>query len=62
MQGELADVWKENVLEDLKEEALEYESVGKFLAAIKKERIWRRGGRVSKSSRIEEIGARRKDN
>ena len=36
MQGELADVWKENVLEDLKEEALEYESVRKFLAAIKK--------------------------
>jgi len=33
----LADVWKKNVLEDLEEEALEYESVGEFLAAIKKE-------------------------
>jgi len=32
-----ADVWKENVLEDLKEGALEYKSVGEFLAAIKKE-------------------------
>jgi len=30
-------VWKENVLEDLEERALEYESVGGFLAAIKKE-------------------------
>jgi len=32
-----ADVWKENVLEDLEEGVLEYESVGEFLAAIKKE-------------------------
>jgi len=30
-------VWKENVLEDLEEGTLEYESVGEFLAAIKKE-------------------------
>ena len=32
-----ADIWKENVLEDLEEEVLEYKSVGEFLAAIKKE-------------------------
>ena len=30
-------MWKENVLEDLEEGTLEYESVGEFLAAIKKE-------------------------
>ena len=37
MQGGLADIWKKNVLEDLKEEVVEYESVGEFLATIKKE-------------------------
>ena len=31
------DVWKENVLKDLEEGILEYELVGEFLAAIKKE-------------------------
>jgi len=36
VQGGSVDVWKENILEDLEEEALEYESVGEFLAAIKK--------------------------
>ena len=30
------NVWKENVIEDLEEEAVEYKSVGKFLTAIKK--------------------------
>ena len=33
----MADVWKENVIEDLEEGALEYESVEEFLTAIKKE-------------------------
>jgi len=33
----LADVWKENTLEDLEERLLEYEIVGEFLADIKKE-------------------------
>ena len=39
VQGGSADVWKENVLEDLEKRELEYEyeSVGEFLAAIKKE-------------------------
>ena len=37
VQGGLADVWKENILDDLEKEILEYESVGEFLAAIKKE-------------------------
>jgi len=30
------DIWKENILEDLEEGALEYESIGEFLAVIKK--------------------------
>ena len=37
MQRGLADIWKENILEDLEEELLEYELVGKFLATIKRE-------------------------
>ena len=37
IQGELADVWKENILKDLKVKLSEYKIVGKFLADIKKE-------------------------
>ena len=37
VQGRSADIWKENILEDLKGELLEYEIVGEFLADIKKE-------------------------
>jgi len=37
MQGGLADIWKENTLEDLKRGLLEYENIGEFLADIKKE-------------------------
>jgi len=33
----LADIWKENTLEDLEGELLEYEIVGEFLADIRKE-------------------------
>ena len=33
----MADIWKENVLEDLEEEVLKYELVGEFLVVIKKE-------------------------
>ena len=36
VQGGSANVWKENVLEELEKEELEYESVGEFLVAIKK--------------------------
>ena len=31
------DIWKQNVLEDLEERILEFESVGKFLTVIKNE-------------------------
>ena len=37
VQRELADIWKENVLEDLEEGLLEYETGGEFLTDIKKE-------------------------
>ena len=41
MQGGAADIWKENVLEDLEVGEVEYESVGEFLIEIRKE--FRRG-------------------
>jgi len=37
MQRELANVWKENMLEDLERRLLEYENIGEFLADIRKE-------------------------
>ena len=37
IQGGAADVWKENMLEELEAGELEFETVGKFLAEIKKE-------------------------
>jgi len=37
VQGELADIWKENVMEDLERKLLNYEAVGKFLADLKEE-------------------------
>jgi len=36
-QGGLADIWKENVLEELEKGVIEYKSVEKFLIALKKE-------------------------
>jgi len=37
VQGGVADMWKENVMEELESEELEYESVEKFLTSLKKE-------------------------
>jgi len=37
VQGELVDVWKENMLEDLEGRLLEYEIVGEFLTDIREE-------------------------
>ena len=37
VQGESADVWKENILEDLEVGEVEYESAGKFLVELKRE-------------------------
>ena len=36
MQGESADTWKENVLEDLEARILEYITVEEFLADLKR--------------------------
>ena len=45
------NVWKENVLENLEEETLEYESVREFLVAIKKEF----GGGKEESVKVAEL-------
>ena len=37
MQGGTADVWKENVMEELEAEEVEYETVEEFLTSLKKE-------------------------
>ena len=37
MQGRSADMWKENVLEELEARELEFETVGEFLIEIKRE-------------------------
>ena len=37
VQGESADVWKENVMEELESGEVEYESVEEFLTSLKKE-------------------------
>ena len=58
VQEEVADVWKENILEDLEDGLLEYETVGKFLTDIRKEF----GGedeesvKVAKLKRLEQRG------
>ena len=51
MQEGLADVWKENILEDLEGRLLECETVGEFLADIKKEF----GGENEKSVKLAEL-------
>ena len=51
IQGGLADIWKENILEDLEEGELEYESVEEFLTAIKKEF----GGGKEESVKVAEL-------
>jgi len=37
VQGELADVWKKNLLEDLETDEVELESAEEFLLGLKKE-------------------------
>ena len=58
MQGGLADMWKEKILENLEGGLLEYETAGEFLAEIKKEF---RGGdeeivKVAELKRLEQRG------
>ena len=63
VQEESVDIWKENVLEDLEEGKLEYESVGKFLAAIKKKfRIEKEESiKVAELKRLEQEGSTREE-
>jgi len=51
VQGGLVDIWKENILEDLEVEEVKYESVGEFLAEIKKDF----GGGDEESLKIAEL-------
>ena len=51
IQEELADIWKENILEDLEAENLEYETTEEFLADLKKEF----GGGDNKTMKIAEL-------
>jgi len=60
VQGGSADIWKENVMEEMEAGEVEYESVEEFLACLRKEFGGGRRG-VGESGRAEEAGARRKD-
>ncbi len=61
VQGGSADVWKENIMEELESGEVEYESVEEFLTCLKK-RVWRRRGGVSEGGGVEKDGAGRKNN
>ena len=51
MQGGLADVWKENVMEEIKAGEVEYELVEEFLTSLKK----KFGGGEEKSVKVAEL-------
>ena len=51
IQGGAANVWKENVLEDLETGILEFETVREFLEKIKRRKIRRKKGRNQKKKR-----------
>jgi len=51
VQGGLADIWKENILEDLEGGLLKYKTVGEFLTDIKKEF----GGGDEESAKVAEL-------
>jgi len=51
VQGGLVDIWKKNMLEDLKRRLLEYEIVGEFSVEIRKEL----GGGEEESVKVAEL-------
>ena len=51
MQGEVANIWKENVLENLEVGEVKYELAGEFLAEIKK----KFGGEEEKLLKVAEL-------
>jgi len=54
VQGGAADVWKENMLEELEAGELEFEIVGEFLAEIKKE-FGRREEELVKTAELKKL-------
>ena len=60
MQEKSADMWKENILEDLKIGLLEYETVEEFLTKLKKE-FEEREKKNSQSNRTKKNKTRRKN-
>jgi len=58
VQGELVDVWKENILEDLEVRLLEYKTAGEFLAEIKREFGGedKEAGKIAELKRLEQEG------
>ena len=61
VQGGSADVWKENIMDEIEAGEVEFELVEEFFYMFEKRIWWRRGG-VSKGGGIEKIGTRRKNN
>ena len=51
VQGGLANVWKENVMEELEVEEMEYETAEKFLTVLKK----KFGGREEETVKVEKL-------
>ena len=51
VQGGLADIWKENVMEELEVEEMEYETAEKFLTVLKK----KFGGREEETVKVEKL-------
>ena len=51
IQDESADIWKENIIEELETEEMEFESAGEFLAEIRREF----GGGDEKSVKVAEL-------
>ena len=61
MQRGAADVWKENMLEELEAGELEFETVGRIFSRDK-EGVWGRRREVGEGSRVKEAGAGKENN
>jgi len=60
VQGGLADVWKENLMEKLESGEMEYESIEEFFYKFE-EGVWRRRRGVGESGGVKKVGARREN-
>ena len=61
VQRGAADVWKENMLEELEAGELEFETVGRIFSRDK-EGVWGRRRGVGEGSRVKEAGAGKENN